>query len=305
MNRMRTGILLAALTAVISGVSIFLNSYAVRELPDAGLFTTLKNSAAALVLFAVAVPVLRMRARPVRLDRQAGIRLTAIAIIGGSVPFLLFFTGLSMASAPSAAFIQKTLFIWVALLAVPFLGERLGWLQIGALGVLLASQVLIAPPTGVSWGVGETMILAATLLWSVEVVLAKRLMARVDPLVVGVGRLGIGLVVLFGYLAITGKLALIPGLDGAQWTWILVTGVMLAAYVGTWFSALSLAPATVVTSVLVLAAPITALLAVFVNGTVPGPAPLAGYGLITLGAVLLVVASFRRTQRQQTVVAAS
>ena len=184
MNRMRTGILLAALTAVISGVSIFLNSYAVRELPDAGLFTTLKNSAAALVLFAVAVPVLRMRARPVRLDRQAGIRLTAIAIIGGSVPFLLFFTGLSMASAPSAAFIQKTLFILVALLAVPFLGERLGWLQIGALGVLLASQVLIAPPTGVSWGVGETMILAATLLWSVEVVLAKRLMARVDPLVV-------------------------------------------------------------------------------------------------------------------------
>jgi drug/metabolite transporter (DMT)-like permease len=260
MNRMKTGILLAAVTAVISGISIFLNSYAVRELPDAGLFTTLKNSAAALVLFAIAVPVLRMRARPVHIDRQAGIRLTAIAIVGGSVPFLLFFTGLSMASAPSAAFIQKTLFVWVALLAVPFLGERLGWLQIGALGVLLASQVLITPPTGVTWGAGETMILAATLLWSVEVVLAKRLMARVDPLVVGVGRLGIGLVVLFGYLALTGKLALIPSLGGAQWAWVLVTGVLLAGYVGTWFSALSLAPATVVTSVLVLAAPITALL---------------------------------------------
>jgi len=62
-----------------------------------------------------------------------------IAIVGGSLPFLLFFTGLSLASAPSAAFIHKTLFIWVAFLAVPFLGERLGWAQICALGVLLGT----------------------------------------------------------------------------------------------------------------------------------------------------------------------
>jgi hypothetical protein len=29
-------------------------------------------------------------------------------VIGGGVPFILFFVGLSEASAPSAAFIQKT-----------------------------------------------------------------------------------------------------------------------------------------------------------------------------------------------------
>jgi drug/metabolite transporter (DMT)-like permease len=212
------------------------------------------------------------------------------------VPFLLFFTGLSLASAPSAAFIHKTLFIWVALLAVPFLGERLGWLQVAALGVLLASQALIAPPTGVSWGLGETLIGAATLLWSVEVVLAKRLLGtRIDPLVVGVGRLGLGLIVLFGYLVIAGKLSLIGSLGASQWAWVLLTGALLAGYVGTWFSALKLAPATVVTSVLVLAAPVTALLQVTVNGTAPAPLPLAGYGLLTIGAVALVVASYRRT----------
>ena len=60
------------------------------------------------------------------------------------MPFILFFTGLAQASAPSAAFIHKTLFVWVALLAVPFLGERLGWLQLAALGVLLAGQALVA-----------------------------------------------------------------------------------------------------------------------------------------------------------------
>jgi drug/metabolite transporter (DMT)-like permease len=294
MNRMRTGILLAIATALISGVSVFLNSYAVKALPDPALFTTLKNSVAALALFVVAIPIVRQRGATFRVGRRDAGWLTLIAIVGGSVAFLLFFTGLSLASAPSAAFIHKTLFIWVALLAVPFLGERLGWLQIGALGVLLASQILIVPPAGVSWGMGETLIAAATMLWSVEVILAKRLVGRVDPLVVGVGRLGIGLVVLFGYLALTGKLATIGALDSAQWSWVALTGVLLAGYVGTWFSALRLAPATVVTSVLVLAAPITALLDAVVNGRIPGTAPLAGYGLVTIGAVILVVASYRR-----------
>lgn len=296
MNRIRTGLLLAAATALISGVSIFLNAYAVKALPDAGLFTTLKNGIAAAALFAVAIPVLRMRRQPLAINRQTVGWLTVIGIIGGSIPFLLFFTGLSIASAPSAAFIQKTLFVWVALLAVPFLGERLGLLQIGALGVLFASLLLIAPPSGVTWGAGETMIAAATLLWAVEVIVARRLLAagRVDPLVLGVGRLGIGLIVLVGYLAFTGKLALLGGLGATQWSWVLVSGVLLAGYVATWFSALRFAPATAVTSVLVLGAPITALLDAFVNGRVPGIAPLAGYGLLGAGAVLLVAALLRR-----------
>jgi len=232
MSRTRIGIILAAATAVISGVSVFVNSYAVKELSDPGVFTTLKNGAAALALVAVTVPVFVARRRTFpRLARRDFGTLTLIAIVGGSLPFLLFFTGLSLASAPSAAFIHKTLFIWVAFLAVPFLGERLGWAQICALGVLLASQLLITPPTGVTWGIGETMIGFATLLWSVEVVLAKRLLNRVDPLVVGAGRLGMGLVVLVGYLAVTNKLGVVSSLSGAQWTWIALTGALLAGYV--------------------------------------------------------------------------
>lgn len=294
---MKIGILLAAVTAVISGISVFVNSYAVKALSDPAVYTTLKNGAAGLVLLAVAIPVLRARRRPLSLSGRDARRLTVIGIVGGSIPFLLFFTGLSLASAPSAAFIHKTLFVWVALLAVPFLGEQLGLLQIGALGVLFASQLLITPPTGVSWGIGETMIAAATLFWSVEVVLAKRLLARVDPLVVGVGRLGIGLIVLVGYLAVTGKLAGVTELAPGQWAWVGLTGLLLAGYVGTWFSALQRAPATVVTSVLVLAVPITALLDLVANGKVPAGLPLAGYGLITIGALALVIATFRRAGR--------
>jgi drug/metabolite transporter (DMT)-like permease len=295
-DNIRRGVLLAVATAGISGVAVFVNSYGVRELPDAALYTTLKNGVAALALLAVALPFVRSAGAP-RLGRREWLPLAFIGIFGGGVAFLLFFTGLAMASATSAAFIHKTLFVWVALLAVPLLRERLGWLQIGALGALLASQLLITPPTGVSWGVGETMIAAATALWAVEVIVARRLLERVPPLALGAGRLGIGLIVLMGYLVVTGRLALISQVSPAGWLWVLVTGGLLAGYVATWFAALRSAPATVVTSVLVLGAPITALLAALVNAKLPVPEALAGYGLVLVGVMLTLAIALRLRSR--------
>src|SRR3954449_6135209 len=123
-----------------------------KRCPTRGLFTTLKNGTAVLALFAIALPLLRSRGGSFKVTRRDFGWLTLIGIVGGSVPFLLFFTGLSLATAPTAAVIQKTLFVWVALLAVPFLGERLGLVQIGALGVLLANHGLIGPSTRASRG---------------------------------------------------------------------------------------------------------------------------------------------------------
>lgn len=293
MNRTRSGIALALATALISGVAIFVNTYAVKQVADAALFTTLKNGVAALGLLGLALLAAR---RPLALPTGGRDRLglALVGIFGGGVAFLLFFSGLAMASAPSAAFIHKTLFVWVAMLAVPFLGERLGLLQIGALGALLASQLLITPPTGVTWGIGETLIAAATLIWAVEVVLAKKLLARVNPLVLGVGRLGIGLVVLVGYLGITGKVGALFTLDATQWTWVLVTGALLAGYVGTWLAALQRAPASVVASVLVLGAPITATLSALASGTIPQAMPLTGFVLVVLACGAIALTAARR-----------
>ena len=297
MNRIGKGIALALGTALISGVAIFVNSFAVKEISDAALFTTLKNGVAALALLGVTVLAARgPRSMPAGARTWTG--MTVVGVFGGGVAFLLFFSGLAMASAPSAAFIHKTLFIWVAMLAVPFLGERLGLIQVGALGALLASQLLITPPTGVTWGMGETLIAAATLIWAAEVVLAKRLLAKVDPLVLGVGRLGIGLIVLVGYVGFSGKLGALFALDGTQWMWVLLTGALLAGYVGTWFAALKLAPASVVTSVLVLGAPITATLAAAANGTIPAVLPLTGYVLAMLAAGAIALVAARRTETQ-------
>lgn len=288
------GIGLAATTAVISGIAVYVNAAGVKQIPDAAVYTTLKNGVAALLLVGILLVTPHARAAVPHLSGRQWLSLVAIGVIGGSVPFLLFFTGLSMASAPGAAFIHKTLFIWVALLAVPLLAERLGWLQIVALVVLLGSQVMMKPPTGVVWGGGETLMFAATLLWAVEVIVARRLLRSIPSTVGAVGRMGIGLVVLVGYLAVTGRIGMIAELSAVQWFWVLGTGLLLAGYVATWYAALRRAPATTVTAVLVAAAPITAGLSALESGTLPEMIPMGGY-LLTLGAVaLLAWMAFRR-----------
>jgi drug/metabolite transporter (DMT)-like permease len=281
--------LLAAGTAAFSGVAVFLNSTAVKAVPDPAVFTTLKNLVAVALLVGLAAAVVRpadVRA----IGRGDRVALVVIGLLGGGVAFLLFFSGLAMASAPSAAFIHKTMFIWVALMAGPFLAERLGLAPILALGVLLAGQVLILPPLGIIWGSGETLIALATMIWAVEVVLAKRLLGRVRSPIVGVGRLGVGLLVLFGFLFATGRIAGIASLGATGWMWVAVTGVLLAGYVGTWMAALRRAPATEVTSILVLGAIITAALTTMSRGSVPEPVTITGYLLALFGVWALVLA---------------
>lgn len=269
-----------------------MNAFAVKQLPDAAVFTTLKNAVAAGILVAVALAL--GAARDIRMIRRSSWpAVLAVGLVGGGIPFILFFVGLAQASAPSAAFIQKTLFVWVALLAVPFLGERLEIIPVAALAILLVGQALVMPPTGMRWGTGETLILAATLMWSAETILVRHLLASIPPHVMGALRMAIGLVVLVGYLALSNKLSIVAGLNTLQWSWALGTGVLLAGYVTAWFAALRRAPASVVASVLVLGAVVTGALTAVSKGAAPDPAVVGGYLLIVAAAAAIAAWSIR------------
>jgi len=291
----RTGLLLALGTACISGVAVFLNSYGVKAFGDATTYTTAKNVIAALVL-AVLVGTLSasrggsVLTRPTRRGQWAG--LAVVGIFGGALAFALFFEGLAMASAVDAAFLQKTLLVWVALLAVPLLGERLGALQIGAIALLVIGQIGLAGGTTTLLGRGQAMVLGATLIWAVEVIIAKRLLADLSSWTVGLTRMGVGSVVLVAWTLIRGDGAALTALTGNQWMWVLVTGVILAGYVSTWFAALSRAPAVDVTAVLVVGAVITALLAAVVKGS-PLVPQLGWVALVLAGAVLVAWPGWR------------
>lgn len=287
----RRGVGLALGTALISGLAVYLNAFGVRSVPDPVVYTTAKNLVAAFILVAVALALPGRSAWPSPRTRD-GVGLLAIALIGGSIPFVLFFSGLAIATAPTAAFIHKTLFVWVALLAVPLLGERLGVVPIVALGGLLAGQALVAPPTGFGIGPGEVMIGLATAFWSVEVIVARHLLARVPIRTLAVARMALGSVVLVGYVAVSGRLGVVTSIGAEGWLWVAVTGVILAGYVGTWYAALRDAPATVVTSVLVIGAVVTGALSALTGGASPSPTVVAGYlVIVAAGAVIALAAT--------------
>jgi len=287
----RAGILFAVGTAFISGLAVFINGYGVRawsEVSDSATYTTLKNATAALVLIVVTLTAVRrgkVRAPDLSDLRGHWLGLIAVAVIGGSVPFLLFFEGLSRASSGDAAFIHKTLIVWVALLAVTLLRERLGALHLVAIAILVVGQAVLAGVGGIEFGSGEGMILAATLLWAVETVVAKRVLADVPALTVGIARMAGGSVILAGYVLMFSDLSSLAQLTGAHIGWIVVTGLTLAGYVGTWFAALARAPAVDVTAVLVGGALMTALLESGVrDAAIPSP---AGVGLVLMGVLLV------------------
>jgi drug/metabolite transporter (DMT)-like permease len=288
----RTGLLLALGTAVISGVAVFLNSYGVKAFGDASTYTTAKNVVAALVLLLLtgAMSVRRpgkVLTRPSRPRQWAG--LGVVGVFGGAVAFLLFFEGLALASSTDAAFIHKTLLIWVAVLALPLLGERLGALHVAAIALLVLGQIGLAGGATTVLGQGQLMVLAATLLWAAEVVVAKRLLADLSSWTVGLTRMGVGSVVLVAWTLLRGEGGALTALTGEQWMWVLLTGVILAAYVSTWFAALSRAPAVDVTAVLVVGAVVTALLAAGVKGAPLAP-QLGWVALVLAGAALATVA---------------
>jgi drug/metabolite transporter (DMT)-like permease len=264
----RTGILLALATAVVSGVSVYVNSFGVEAFGNPTAFTTAKNVVAAgLLLVAVAAS----RGYGARLTRPRGAgqwgALAVIGVIGGSVPFVLFFEGLARSSSPQAAFLHKTLVLWVALLAMAVLHERLQWAHWLAIGLLVVGQIGLAGGTPGSLGSPELMILAATLLWSVEVVVAKRLLGSLSSWTVAVARMTLGSVVLLAWVALRGDLSLLSSMTAGQLGWVLLTGALLATYVGTWFAGLQRAQAVDVTAVLVLAAPLTTALSAAFDGT--------------------------------------
>ena len=257
------GINFAIITAIISGISIFINKYAVGSIQPVLVFTTVKNSAVAILIFALLIIskkillVKKLSSREIKF-------LLLIGLVGGALPFYLYFTGLSLIPAINAALIHKTLVIWVAILAAPLLGEKLSRLQIVAITALFFSNLFVGGFTKFQFSIGELMVLAATLLWAVENIFAKKILSTVDSDIVVAARLGIGSLVLLlaSVIFYPQSIRNLPSLQPIQLVWLSATIITLFFYTTTWYRALKSAPATIVTAILVASTLVTNLLSV-------------------------------------------
>src|SRR3989344_2980217 len=261
------GIKLALITAVISGVAIFVNKFAVGAITPPLVFTGTKNTLVAILVLSWLGVSGKWRL-VWRLRRSEIWKLGLIGLIGGAVPFYLFFTGLAQIPAINGALIHKTLVLWVAVLAIPLLKEKLSALQVLGIVLLFGGNVAVGGFEGFKYSQGELMVLGATMLWAVENVIAKKVLKTVDADLVVTARMGLGSIILLGMAVwqYPDSVGAIHELPLQSWGWILLTAGTLLGYTMTWYRALKLAPAITVPSILVGSTLVTNVLsAIFVT----------------------------------------
>jgi drug/metabolite transporter (DMT)-like permease len=309
-RRRLPGVIVAGVTALISGLAVFANSYGVHAVRQAAVYTTAKNLLSALILLAgfglahlwrgrrwqASAAAAEVAPHGIGAKRQWAhwLGLAYVGVVGGGVAFVLFFVGLAHTRAEPAAFLHDTLVVWVAVLAFPVLRERLSPWNVAAIVLLVAGQTAVVGGVGhLVVGEGQLLVLGATALWAVETVVAKRLLVSTGPSALGTTRMAVGAVVLVGYVAVTGHFGTLVGLDRHQLGWVLLTGVLLAGYVGSWMVALARARAVDVTSVLAGSVIVTALCQA-AAGTAKLAPEAVGLVLVAAGALAVLMAWPRR-----------
>jgi drug/metabolite transporter (DMT)-like permease len=261
------GVYFAIATAFISGVSVFFNKFAVGLIKPPLVFTTFKNLGVGILIMAIIFLFGKWK-EVKKIKKKDFIYLLLIGIIGGSLPFYLFFTGLSQVPAINAALIQKTLVLWVIILAIPFLKEKLSVVQLTAIALLFLSNLSIGGFKGFTYSHGEMFILAATILWGIENVLAKKILPNVDSDIVVAARMGFGSIVLLiaSFILAPKGVSSFVNLSTFQLALLSVSILLLLGYTMTWYRALKFAPAITVSSVLVASTLITNVLsAIFIT----------------------------------------
>lgn len=268
-EKTKIGIISAIVAATISGFSIFYNKLVIINGLDPLIFNILKNGGVAVIL-SILLFSLPQRKNLKNLSGKTWKKLFIIGLIGGSIPFVLFFEGLRTAPAINANLIQKSLFIWVTAAAIPLLGEKLSLWQVVGFSLVALSNLFIGGFTGFKFSQGELMILLATFFWTIEVIVAKITLKNTDNLIVSWGRMFMGSIFLILIAVVWGKLPLLFQVGPNQLMAVLGSILLLSCYVTFWFKALKHAPVSVVTAVLILATPITNILsALFITHTFP------------------------------------
>ncbi|MBN1275609.1 DMT family transporter [Candidatus Woesearchaeota archaeon] len=298
---MHKGFLFVLGTAFISGISIFINAFGVAGL-DPFAFTGMKNLIVAVFLFSIIF--LSTRARELRsLSLRQWGSLAMIGLIGGSVPFLLFFKGLSMGSGAAGAFVHKTMILWVSLGALLFLKEKLDWKLVIGAAALLAGNFLLLRLTGISLSAGLAYTFLAALFWSAEVLVSKKVLKEVSGSTVAFGRMAFGAAFILVLLTVTGNLAAVFFWDATAWGWVLVTSLFLLGYVWTFYNGLKLVNASTAVAVLSAGSVITlSLQAAFLDKAF-SPGQVIGAILLVAGTALFwwlqreIVHSTRSTAR--------
>lgn len=288
-------------TAFISGFSIFINKFGVAVI-NPYIFAFLKNIIVALILCAIIFTAKNFPLLKALKKKQWGL-LALIGIIGGGIPFLLFFKGLSMTSAAGASFVHKTMFVWIFILAAAFLKEKIKKEYILAGGLLLAGNFLLLKTMSVSLDAGILLVFLATIFWAIENTISKYALKDLPSGIVMWARMFFGSMVIFIFLVISGQAMLLAQLNLQQISWAMITGIMLLGYVATWYTGLKYIKLSEAAIILMLGSPITTCLTAIFTGSISIKE--VASSVIIIASVIIALGTKRIFQKNQQIYANS
>lgn len=282
---MKKGYFLVFLTAVISGFSIFINRFAVSVI-NPYIFTWLKNLVVAILITCLFF-LFKDWGKLKSLTKRNWFLLIIIGLLGGSIPFLLFFKGLSLTTAAQGSFWHKTMFIFVAVLSALFLKEKINKrFFVGGLLLILGNLFLLKTIPH-SFARGDSLVLLATLFWAVENIISKYALRELNGKTVAWGRMFFGSLFIFIFLFATDQLTLLSAMNPEQINWLIIPSLLLFGYVMTWYQGLKYIPVSQATAILLLGSPITSILSLISGGKVSFQEILSGI-LVILGVISVI-----------------
>jgi len=285
------GTILAFAAAITSGFSIFLNKIFIVSL-DSIIFTATRSIFIGGIFFILSLHKNGWKAKSFK--KVPWKHLIAIGFIGGGIAFLLFFSGLKMTTSGRAAFLHKTLPLYVTLFAFLFLKEKIGKKQILALIFMLAGTVILSSaeitPTEL-WSnphLGDVLVIAATVLWAVENIISKKAMLLGESnFTVSFGRMFFGALILFGIAAIYGRMHLLLSVTAMEWLYIMISTAVLFSYVFTYYLSIKHINVSKASTILTFSPVITMLLGVVFLKEPAVLVQVAGSFIILAGAFLI------------------
>ena len=170
-NKKRALLIRAIAFMMVGGLSMVLMQASVKLLSDA-LHPFVITLFRALLVFIIILPILLWNG--LGTVKTSSIKLQVIRGGVGGVCMLCMFTGFSLVSLPEATSLLFTVPIFATILSVMFLSERVGIKRWGAIFLGFAGILVITRPD-VSLNLGHLLLLSAAILWSISIVIAKKL----------------------------------------------------------------------------------------------------------------------------------
>ena len=234
----------------------------------------------------------------VRIPRAMLARIAVISFVIGTLQYSLTFTGLDGLDVSLAAIIVQMEVPFATLMAVVFLGDRLGFWRIAGMAIAFSGVIVIAGQPGVQDDLTPVfLVLGGALTWAWGNILVKKLGNSLGgyQLTAWVAVFTAPQLFIASFLLEDGHLEALANADIVGWGTVVYLGLVMTAFgYGLWFKLIGRHPVSHVMPFLLLLPVVASAGAVILLGETVTPRTIAGAVLVLGGVGLIMYRQMRQ-----------